>query len=105
MRSRDAWLQDSAAYEQYSEISADELTEDDVYEEERRRHNTWIRRINKMTTRTISPSEARCYRMEHALREIEEAATIAQFRPEVLQSCCAEIRYKTKQIRQDMGGL
>jgi hypothetical protein len=105
MRSRDAWLQDSAAYEQYSELPAEAPTEDELVEDERRRYNTWIRRINKMAARTISPSEARCYRIEHALQEIEEAATIAQFRPEVIQSCCAEIRYKTKQIRQDMGGL
>jgi hypothetical protein len=134
MRSYDSWLQDSAAYEGYSALPAEEPTEDEIAETERRGVRSLKRRVERIcarqireaadardtdglepalqaqemqyeedTMQTVSRQEARAHRIETALREIEEAADIGRFRPEVAGKCLGEIWHKTKQLRADLG--
>lgn len=106
MRSYDTWLQDSAAYEAYSDKCApqneDAVDADDtdgaVPARQAKTH------YEEDTMQTVSRQEAREYRIELALQEIEEAADIGRFRPEVASRCLGEIWHKVKQLRRDMGG-
>lgn len=124
----DTWLQDDAAYERYYGLDYDE---DDEYrrglEEERRidelrerqlkakekpqccstTASRWLEKRQLEDSRMqevdqVSSEEARQYRIELALRDIENAATVAQFRPEVANRCIAEITHRVKQLRGDL---
>lgn len=50
----------------------------------------------------VSRQEAREYRIELALEDIENAASAALFRPEVSRRCLIEIGHRVKQLRADL---